>query len=370
MTSSRQLSDQERLNWLRLNQTENVGPVTFHQLIGAYKTATAAIDALPELSHRGGRRKALRVYSAEAAAQDMARAKDIGAFFVAIGEVGYPPDLAHVPSPPPMICVCGKLELAEMKSVAIVGARNASALGMKFARQLAHGLCEAGFLVVSGLARGIDTAAHEASVNAQTAAVLAGGLDHFYPPENEKLQRAIGERGLLMSEMLPGTAPKAEYFPRRNRIISGMAKAVIIVEAAMRSGSLITARFAAEQGREVFAVPGSPLDPRCEGTNRLIKDGANILTSIEDVLQALNTPSFAPMGMLFETETAPVLEPSAISDVERERVLTLLSPSPIETDDLIRESGLAAGQVVTILLELEIAGHAIRHAGGRVSRLN
>jgi DNA processing protein len=367
VSPSRQLSDSERLDWLRLSQTENVGPVTFQQLISAYKTASAAIEALPELSNRGGRRKPLKLYPVEAAEQDIARAKNIGARFVAIGELGYPPDLAHVPSPPPMLCVSGKIELAETTSVAIVGARNASASGMKFARQLAHGLCEAGLLVVSGLARGIDTAAHEASVNAKTAAVLAGGLDHYYPPENEKLQRAIAERGLLISEMMPGTAPKAEHFPRRNRIISGMAKAVIIVEAAMRSGSLITARFAAEQGREVFAVPGSPLDPRCEGTNKLIKDGANILTAIDDVLEALKTPRYVQNSQLFETEAVSPTLHSSIGNSEREHVARLLSPSPIETDDLIRESGLPAAQIITILLELELAGRAIRHAGGRIS---
>ena len=367
MSERHQLSDQERLDWLRLSQTENVGPVTFQQLLKAYKTASAAIEALPELSSRGGRRKPLKFYSIEAAEQDIARARTIGARFVAMGELGYPPDLTHVPSPPPMLCVSGKMDLAETNSVAIVGARNASASGMKFARQLAHGLCEAGLLVVSGLARGIDTAAHEASVNAQTAAVLAGGLDHYYPPENEKLQRAISERGLLISEMPPGTAPKAEHFPRRNRIISGMAKAVIIVEAAMKSGSLITARFAAEQGREVFAVPGSPLDPRCEGTNKLIKDGANILTSIDDVLQALNTPRYINNGQLFETEATSPAPPTQIGSSEREHVAQLLSPSPIETDDLIRESGLPAAQIITILLELELAGRAIRHAGGRIS---
>jgi DNA processing protein len=366
MSDKRQLSDQERVDWLRLSQTENVGPVTFQQLLKVYQTASAAIEALPELSSRGGRRKPLKFYSIEAAEQDIARAKSIDAKFVAIGELGYPPDLAHVPSPPPMLCVSGKTELAEMNSVAIVGARNASASGMKFARQLAHGLCEAGLLVVSGLARGIDTAAHEASVNSQTAAVLAGGLDHYYPPENEKLQRAIAERGLLISEMPPGTAPKAEHFPRRNRIISGIAKAVIIVEAALKSGSLITARFAAEQGREVFAVPGSPLDPRCEGTNKLIKDGANILTSIDDVLQALNAPRYIQNGQLFESEA---ISPTSIriGNTEREHIAQLLSPSPIETDDLIRESGLPAAQIVTILLELELAGRAIRHAGGRIS---
>ena len=367
MNSSLQLSDEERLNWLRLAQTENVGPVTFHQLIGAYKTATAAIEALPDLSARGGRRRALQIYSKEAAQQMMAKAEALNAKFVVAREVGYPRDLQHIPAAPPMVCVAGNLELAVQNGVAIVGARNASALGLKFTRQLARGLVDAGLLVVSGLARGIDTAAHEASLNAGTAAVLACGLDHFYPPENEKLQCAIGEHGLLISEMPPGTAPKSEHFPRRNRIISGMAKAVIIVEAAMRSGSLITARFAAEQGREVFAVPGSPLDPRCEGTNKLIKDGANILTSIDDVLTALKTQSYRPRGMLLEEEPLSVLMPTSISAQDRERVLTLLSPSPIETDDLIRESGLATEYVVTILLELELAGRAIRHAGGRIS---
>ncbi len=367
MNERRQLSDEERLNWLRLAQTENVGPVTFHHLIGTYSTATRAIEALPELSARGGRRRPLQVCSRAVAEQILANAAAIGAKFVVAGEPGFPPDLQHIPSAPPLICVSGRLELSETNGVAIVGARNASALGLKFTRMLARGLVEAGFLVVSGLARGIDTAAHEASLSAQTAAVLVGGLDHFYPPENEKLQRAIAERGLLISEMPPGTAPKSEYFPRRNRIISGMSKAVIIVEAAIRSGSLITARFAAEQGRDVFAVPGSPLDPRCEGTNKLIKDGAAILTSVDDVLQSLNVPPLFSRGMLFENDRPLAILPTNISDGEREHVATLLSPSPVMTDELIRESGLAAEQVVTILLELELAGRALRHAGGRVS---
>ena len=367
MNSPRQLSDEERLNWLRLAQTESVGPITFHQLVSAYKTATNAIEALPELAARGGRRKALKICSVAEAETMTARAAAINARFVVAGEAGYPPDLQHIPSAPPLICVSGRLELSDMNSVAIVGARNASALGLKFTRQLARGLVDAGFLVVSGLARGIDTAAHEASLEAQTTAVLAGGLDHFYPPENEKLQRAIAERGMLISEMPPGTAPKSEYFPRRNRIISGIAKATIIVEAAIRSGSLITARFANEQGREVFAVPGSPLDPRCEGTNKLIKDGANILTSIDDVLNALSAPHFVNRGMLFEPELKAVAMSTGVKEADRVRVSSLLSLSPIATDDLIRESGLAAEQVVTILLELEIAGRAIRHAGGRIS---
>ena len=230
MNSPRQLSDEERLNWLRLAQTESVGPITFHQLVGAYKTATNAIEALPELAARGGRRKALKICSVAEAETMTARAAAINARFVVAGEAGYPPDLQHIPSAPPLICVSGRLELSDMNSVAIVGARNASALGLKFTRQLARGLVDAGFLVVSGLARGIDTAAHEASLEAQTTAVLAGGLDHFYPPENEKLQRAIAERGLLISEMPPGTAPKSEYFPRRNALFLALQKPLLLLK--------------------------------------------------------------------------------------------------------------------------------------------
>jgi DNA processing protein len=360
----RALDDEEKLNWLRLSQTENIGPITFQQLIRRYGTATKAIEALPEISQRGGLRRPLKIYTKESAQIDIERAQKHAAQFVAIDEHGYPPDLAHIPSAPPLLCVAGKLDLAHMPSVGIVGARNASAIGMKFTRSIAHALSEAGLLVVSGLARGIDTAAHEASVETHTAAVIAGGIDNFYPPENEKLQRRIAERGLLISEMRPGTAPKAENFPRRNRIISGIAKAVIVVEAALRSGSLITARFAAEQGREVFAVPGSPLDPRCEGTNRLIKDGANMLTSVNDVIDALRLMRVEPAGSLLEPATPIQL---VIGEQDRERVASLLSPTAIDIDSLIRECNLPSETVLGILLELEIAGRAARHAGGRMS---
>jgi DNA processing protein len=361
----RVLADDEKLNWLRLSQSENIGPVTFQQLIQRYGTATIVIDALPEISQRGGLRRSLKIYPKESALRDIERAQKHAAQFVASGERGYPPALTYIPGAPPLLCVAGKLDLAHMPAVGIVGARNASAIGMKFTRSIAHALSEAGLLVVSGLARGIDTAAHEASVETHTAAVIAGGIDNFYPPENEKLQRRIAETGLLISEMLPGTAPKAENFPRRNRIISGISKVVIVVEAALRSGSLITARFAAEQGREVFAVPGSPLDPRCEGTNRLIKDGANILTSVNDVIDALSMMRSEPIGSLLES-TLP--SSGNIGADEREHIVALLSPTAIETDDLIRESGFASETVLGILLELEIAGRALRHAGGRVSR--
>ena len=359
----------EKLNCLRLSQSENVGPVTYHNLMGLYGTATKAIDALPELSQRGGLKRTLKIYSKESAEQDFERAAKLSAKFVVAGETGYPPALEQIPAAPPLLCVSGNLELANMVSVGIVGARNASALGLKFTRQIARALTDAGLLVTSGLARGIDTAAHEASVDVHTAAVIAGGIDNFYPPENEKLQRHIAERGLLITEMLPGTAPKAEHFPRRNRIISGMAQAVIVVEAALRSGSLITARFAAEQGRDVYAVPGSPMDPRAEGTNKLIKDGATMLTSIDELLDSLiQMPAIARSHFL---EPAPdYLEHThSIDNNDREQVYNLLSPTAIETDDIIRESGMAADQVLAVLLELEIAGRAMRHAGGRVSAL-
>jgi DNA processing protein len=367
MSSKRQLSDAERLNWLRLSQSENVGPITFQQLLQRFGTATKAIEALPEISLRGGLKRPLKLYSTTEAERDFDRAHQLNAQFVAIGEHGYPPYLEHIPAAPPLLCVMGNLDLAVTDAVGIVGARNASAIGMKFTRSIARALTEAGLLVVSGLARGIDTAAHEASVEVHTAAVIASGIDYFYPPENEKLQRLIGERGLLITEMLPGTAPKAEHFPRRNRIISGIARAVIVVEAALRSGSLITARFASEQGREVFAVPGSPLDPRAEGTNKLIKDGANMLTSIDDVLDVLRTMQSPQHGVLFESniETSPIQADFDIS--ERDHILNLLSPTAIETDDVIRESGIAPEKVMAILLELEIAGRALRHAGGRIS---
>jgi DNA processing protein len=369
MTAKKQLSDDEKLNWLRLSQSENVGPVTFRQLIERYGTASKAIEALPEISQRGGLKRTLKIYSVAAAETDMERARKLNAQFVSAGERGYPPYLHHIPAAPPLICVAGNLDLAEMDAVAIVGARNASALGLKFTRSIAHALIDAGLLVVSGLARGIDTAAHEASVDVCTAAVIANGIDHHYPPENEKLQRKIGERGLLITEMLPGTAPKAEHFPRRNRIISGMSRAVIVIEAALRSGSLITARFAAEQGREVFAVPGSPLDPRAEGTNRLIKDGANMLTSASDVVEALRMALPPERGVFLESNPETYMAPASIAMPDREHVINLLSPTAIETDDIIRESGMSAEQVLAVLLELEIAGRAMRHAGGRVSAL-
>lgn len=365
--NQRPLSDVERRDWLRLSQSENVGPITFHALIKRYGSAEKVIAALPDLSRKGGLSRPLRLYGVEAADGDMARAAAIGAHFVAFCEPDYPDLLRNIDSAPPIICIKGDARLGQRSCVGIVGARNASAAGRKFARQLAFEFGAAGHAVVSGLARGIDTAAHEASLETGTIAIVAGGLDVIYPPENAALHEAIAGRGLMISEMLPGAVPRAEHFPRRNRIISGIARAMVVVEAAVRSGSLITARYASEQGREVFAVPGSPLDPRCEGCNKLIRNGASLLMSANDVLDALHSGRGPAHGRLSEPEP-PVFETAEADDGERDMVLELLSPTPIDTDDLIRESGLPAAIISGLVLELELAGKITRHPRGLISR--
>jgi len=297
---SRLLSDDQRLDWLQLSRSENVGPVLFFQLVNRFGSAAAALEALPEISRRAGRREPVRIYPRERAVADMERAEKIGARFVARGEAGYPPLLRHVAGPPPLLCIRGRTEVATMPPLAIVGSRNASVPGLKFTRRIATDVGRAGYVIVSGLARGIDTAAHEASLQTGTIAVLAGGIDHVYPKENAYLMEEIAEKGVLVTEMTPGTAPRAEFFPRRNRIVSGISFGVLVVEAAFRSGSLITARLAGEQGREVFAAPGSPMDPRAAGTNRLIRDGATMVTESTHILEVL-----APLTTTPLPETAP-----------------------------------------------------------------
>lgn len=354
------LSDQERLNRLRLIRSENVGAIIFDQLIEKFGSAAAALDGLPELT----RKRPIRICGIEDAQAEFDRADAAGARFVAKPEPDYPPLLRHSEGAPPLLCVKGKTALLAQDAVAIVGSRNASANGKRLARTFAADLAAAGLTVVSGLARGIDTAAHQASLARGTVAVLGTGIDVIYPPENADLQKAIGKDGLLISEMSPGAPPRETSFPRRNRIISGMSRAVIIVEAALRSGSLITARFANEQGREVFAVPGSPLDPRAEGTNRLISEGAHLLSRSQEVLDALvamqprPVPEAPPGGPIPDTE----LDGSA-----RAAILSHLSPTPTEIDDLIRESGVPAQLVLGLLLELELAGKLTRHGRQLVS---
>ena len=359
------LSDEERLDWLILSRSENVGPTTFKNLIKRFHTAGNALRALPDLTRKGGLNRAPRIYSREAAQRDMTRAARIGARFLCSGDPAYPALLKAADPPPPILCIKGDETLLERSAVAIVGARNASALARKLTRQLAADIGREGHLIVSGLARGIDTAAHDAALATGTIAVVAGGPDIIYPPENAALHATICERGLIVSEQVPGTEPKAEFFPRRNRIISGLSRAIIVVEAALRSGSLITARFAADQGRDVFAVPGSPLDPRCEGSNRLIRDGATLLMSSRDVLEALG--SMAPRQPSFYEPEAPPLPLREPDPAEMRHLVQLLSPNPIDLDDLARESGLDAATVSALLLELSLAGRVTRHADGSVS---
>lgn len=358
------LNRRQRLAWLRLIRSENVGPSTFRVLVNEFGGAEAAIAALPMLSRRGGRSHDIGLCTEAEAEAELARADEIGADLVAVGEPGYPPALAHVDAPPPLLYIKGRADLAAFPIVAIVGARNGSAAGQKFARQLAVELGLEGFVIASGLARGIDTAAHRSALDHGTIAVVAGGIDVVYPPENEELQQAIAERGLLISERPPGFSPRGKDFPRRNRLISGIALGVVVVEAAERSGSLITARFAGEQGREVFAVPGSPLDPRAAGTNNLLKQGACLVTSSRDIVETLapilGRPQPAPAGLAAGDDSKTPEPVPDIVQTEREIVVGALGPSPVDIDELIRTTGLPARKVQIVLLELDLAGRLQR----------
>lgn len=367
------LADEERLACLRLIRSDNVGPVTFRELIGHYGSATRALAALPELSRRGGRGRPHRIPSAAEAEAELEAARRSGGEAIFSLEPGYPAALAAIEAPPPLLYVKGKRELLARPALAIVGSRQASAAGTKLARMFAAELARAGLIIASGLARGIDATAHEASLATGTIAVIAGGLDVVYPPEHQELQRRIGEVGVLLTEQPPGFVPRGKDFPRRNRLISGLALGVLVIEAARRSGTLVTARFAAEQGREVFAVPGNPLDPRAEGTNKLLKSGATLVTEPADVLEAL-APLTHPQGGLEERDLRQPL--AAISDSapdltgdDRRRVLTALAPEPIEIDEIVRATGLGARQVRIILMELDLAGRIERHGAQLVSRI-
>jgi DNA processing protein len=280
------LTDRQRLAWLRLIRSDNVGPATFRELINHCGSAEAALDALPDLSARGGGRS-LRVASVEQAERELEQATRFGARFVGIGEPDYPPLLRSIDAAPPLLAVKGDTSLTQKPAVAFVGSRNASAAGAKFTARMAREVGAAGYVVVSGLARGIDAAAHRATLETGTIAAMAGGLDMPYPPENLELYRQMTDgAGLAVSEMPFGWEPRARDFPRRNRLIAGIGYGLVVVEAATRSGSLISARRAADFGRIVFAVPGSPLDPRSAGTNALIKDGATLITGSADILEA------------------------------------------------------------------------------------
>jgi DNA processing protein len=363
--SSIHLTDEQRIDWLRLIRSDNVGPRTFRSLINHFGNPRTALQRLPDLARRGGAARPGRICSEEDARTELAASKRHGVTLVAPGEAGYPPRLGVLDDAPPLLGVRGALEVLMRPVIAIVGSRNASGAGLKFAGTLARELGETGFVIASGLARGIDQAAHRASIESGTVAVLAGGHDKVYPPEHEDLLAAIIEAGgAAISEMPLGHVPRARDFPRRNRLISGVALGVVVVEAAHRSGSLITARIAAEQGREVFAVPGSPLDPRAAGTNDLIKQGATLTTEASDVINAVEPIMGRPVELREPDEEPLANEPEAS---DRARIVNLLGPSPILLDDLIRMAGTSPAIVRTVLLELELAGRLERHGGGLVS---
>jgi DNA processing protein len=387
------LTDEQRLDWLRLIRSEKVGPRTFRALINQYGAA-GALEALPDLARRGGRLM-LKVCSRAEAEKEMAAARRLGVRFIAMGEPDYPKTLQAVDTAPPLLALRGSADVLARPSVAIVGSRNASASGLTFAERLARQLGEAGYVVVSGLARGIDTKAHKATLETGTVAVLAGGHDRIYPAQNEPLLQAIVEQGgAVISEMPMDWEPRGRDFPRRNRIVSGLSYGVVVVEAARRSGSLITARFALEQGREVFAVPGSPLDPRAEGTNDLIREGATLCAGVEHVTSVLEPliasgprldqgaeePHYTlgseelwdelDLPDIVRAPVRPVMPEAGLDEeagADEADLIAFLGPSPVAVDDLVRQSGLSIRNVQMALLELEIAGRLERHGGNAVS---
>ena len=370
--AARMLNPAERLDWLRLLRSENVGPVTFYQLLARFGSAEAALAALPDVAKRGGRARPLSLFPRAAAEREMQQLHAVGGRLVAWGEPDYPLALAALDDAPPLIAIKGDAALLAHSAFAVVGARNASANGRRFARDIALQLGQHGVVVVSGLARGIDAAAHEGALASGTIAVLAGGIDQVYPEENRALHEQIAERGVLIAELPDGTEPQARHFPRRNRIISGCSLGVLVVEAALRSGSLITARFALEQGRDVFAVPGSPLDPRCRGANDLIRNGAILCETVDDIMRELQPRLGVTMGERRREAYTPS-ESVAPGDNElahsRARLVELLSPTPVPVDELVRQCHLSPALVMTILLELELAGRIGRHPGNQVSLL-
>ncbi|CAK01508.1 DNA-processing protein DprA [Bartonella tribocorum] len=382
------LTDHQRLSWLRLLRSENIGAVSFRNLIDYYKTAENALAALPELSRKGGGAASLKIASLEDAEKEIQEAEKLGVRFIGMGEPDYPAFLKVTEARPPLIAVKGNVLIFQKTSVGIIGSRNASAAGKKLTAQFAHFLGEADFVTISGLARGIDSVAHQASLKTGTVAVMAGGINHIYPPENKKLyEDIIANGGAIISEMPISWKPRAIDFPRRNRIIAALSLGLLVVEAALRSGSLITARQAAEMGRLIFAIPGSPLDPRSVGTNNLIKDGALLTTHPSDIIETL-TPLISPLPNsqlnFFEEPSSLKIEkenfnsayeknahPSLTGDdAARAAVLSALSTTPIDLDTLSIHSGVSLPTLYLLLVELELAGKLIRHSGGCVSLSN
>lgn len=375
-TAGHKLSEQERIAWLRLARTENVGPVTFYRLLERFGSAEKAIERLPDLARKGGRVKPLTAPPLTEVEKEYAALKKAGGDIVTAADDFYPLALSALDDAPPVLSFIGRAELFNQSCVAIVGARNASLNGRKFSETLARDLGKNGQIVVSGLARGIDTAAHTGALSSGTIAVVAGGIDVIYPEENKVLYQQICENGLIVAESPFGVPPIAQSFPRRNRIVSGLSKGVVVVEATLRSGSLITARLAGEQGRDVYAVPGHPLDPRAEGPNHLIREGATLIRSADDVMESLRNFS----GQTLRDAPQPVLRgfDSIRDDAERQNdmdappdaaeiVLGALSYSPVNIDLIVRETGMPVSTIYSVLLELELAGRVKHYPGGKVA---
>lgn len=368
----RALTEQEKLDWLQLIRSENVGPITFRRLLEYYVTPAVALKALPDLAKKGGAKKPITLADRGVCEKEMRAAHKAGVELLCMPEAEYPRLLRHIDDAPPVLMLRGHRSLLQKPMVAIVGTRNASLNGRKFADRLAVDLGDAGFVVVSGMARGIDGAAHAGALSSGTVAVLGGGVDVVYPQENAKLYDDIVARGAIVSELPLGAAPMISGFPRRNRIISGLSLGVVVIEAALQSGSLITARMALEQGREVFAVPGSPIDPRCLGSNNLIREGATLVEGVADVLKIVRPqlPGLAEDERVSGFASAAVKLPDMSDEAEMDRaraaILELLSPTPTQVDELIRTSGYTSAVVLTALLELEIAGRLVRQPGQKV----
>ena len=353
-----------RIARLRLIRTPTIGPVTYRQLLARFGSAERAIEALPDLAARGGG-KPPRIAETGAVEREIARVEKLGARYLFIDDMDYPPLLAELDNAPAAMTIRGDTALFARTSVAMVGARNASAAACRFARGLAVELGREGVVIVSGLARGLDTAAHQGSLATGTIGVIASGIDIAFPPENRALQDQVAEQGLLIAEQPPGSEPLARNFPHRNRVIAGLSTGTVVVEAAPRSGSLITARLAAEAGRDVMAVPGSPLEPRAQGCNLLIREGATLVQSAADILETIRP--IDPRMVRAPASPFDGRRSGEPGDAERRALIGLLGPVPVAIDELIRQSGLPSATVALVLLELELAGRIERHAGGRVS---
>ncbi len=376
-TQTDSLNETERLAWLRLIRTDNIGPITFYQLIERFGSASEALAALPELSRRGGRKKPLTAPPESQITKEYKALQKLGGQIITVKDSAYPLALTATDDAPPVLSILGNPALLNKSCIAIVGARNASLNGRKFAAKIAGDLGARGQIITSGLARGIDTAAHQGSLNTGTIAVVAGGVDVVYPEENQKLYDSIIEKGVVVAESPLGAKPYAAAFPRRNRIVSGISKGVIVVEATHRSGSLITARMAGEQGRDVYAVPGSPLDPRASGPNHLIREGATLIRNADDVLEilmdfsgkALREPpaQYAHFTPHLVSNTYETSENSP--EIMQEKILAHLSFTPISVDELIRACHLTISELQSCVLELELAGRIKRLPGNKISLL-